>query len=226
MTARSARLHVREFVADTLTPVAVYERLAALSPVRFLFESVTGGEQVSRYSFLGAGPRALVRLGVEGVEVERGSEVGGEDVRTDLGTIAEVVESVELADGRWVLTAVGRHRIRVVDWLTDDPYPRATVSPLDDEPGGNDDIDLGPLLARLRRTLALQAELGEARAPVDVELSPDPAIATLQMGAIGPFGPMDQQRLLSTTDPDQRMMLLDELLRDATELIEHRLAGS
>ena len=75
MTTRSAKLHVREFVADTLTPVAVYERLAALSPVRFLFESVTGGEQVSRYSFLGAGPRVLVRLGAEGVEVERGSEV-------------------------------------------------------------------------------------------------------------------------------------------------------
>ncbi len=41
MTTRKAKLHVREFVADTLTPVAVYERLAALSPVRFLFESVT-----------------------------------------------------------------------------------------------------------------------------------------------------------------------------------------
>ncbi len=71
MTARKAKLHVREFVADTLTPVAVYERLATLSPVRFLFESVTGGEQVSRYSFLGAGPRELVRLDADGIDVER-----------------------------------------------------------------------------------------------------------------------------------------------------------
>ncbi|MCP4205073.1 MAG: anthranilate synthase component I [bacterium] len=71
MKTRRATLHVREFVADTLTPVAVYERLAALSPVRFLFESVTGGEQVSRYSFLGAGPRALIRLDADGIELER-----------------------------------------------------------------------------------------------------------------------------------------------------------
>ena len=43
MTSRKAKLHIREFVADTLTPVAVYERMATLSPIRFLFESVTGG---------------------------------------------------------------------------------------------------------------------------------------------------------------------------------------
>jgi anthranilate synthase component 1 len=71
MTQRRARLHLRHFVADMLTPVSAYERLAALSPVRFLFESVTGGEQVSRYSFLGAGPRVLVRLSAEGVAIER-----------------------------------------------------------------------------------------------------------------------------------------------------------
>lgn len=163
------------------------------------------------------------RFGV--VLIERGNEVGGEETRTDLGTIAEVVEAEELDDGRWVLVAVGRERIRVQQWLPDDPYPRATVAPFDDIRRG-DDIDVGPAAAQLRRALALQAELGEARAPVDVELSPDPAVATLQMGAIGPFGPVDQQRLLATTDPSHRLSLVDELMRDATELIEHRLAGS
>lgn len=94
MTARNAKLHVREFVADTLTPVGVYERLAALSPVRFLFESVTGGEQVSRYSFLGAGPRALVRLGAEGVEVERGGKV--ETLEGDpLVTLGRLLSEIE-----------------------------------------------------------------------------------------------------------------------------------
>ena len=61
--ARKVRPHVREFLADTLTPLAVYRRLAALSPVRFLLESVTGGEQVSRYSASSApAPRELLRL--------------------------------------------------------------------------------------------------------------------------------------------------------------------
>jgi hypothetical protein len=74
--------------------------------------------------------------------------------------------------------------------------------------------------------LALQAELGEARAPVGVELSPDASVASLQMGAIGPFGPADQQRILAVTDVTRRVDLVDELLADATELLEHRLAGN
>jgi anthranilate synthase component I len=72
---RAARPHTRELLAETLTPLAAYQRLAALSPVRFLFESVTGGERVARYSFLGAGPRALLRLFPDRLEIERASGV-------------------------------------------------------------------------------------------------------------------------------------------------------
>ena len=67
-----AQPHTREFLADTLTPLGVYQRLARLSPWRFLFESVTGGEQVSRYSFLGAAPRAVYRLYPDRLEEEDG----------------------------------------------------------------------------------------------------------------------------------------------------------
>ena len=64
------------------------------------------------------------------VLIERGSEVGGGDVRTDVGTVARIVEAAELPDGRWALAAVGVRRIRVVEWLPDDPYPRAEVERL------------------------------------------------------------------------------------------------
>ncbi len=67
---RRAVSHVREFLADSLTPLAVYRRLAPRSPVRFLFESVTGGDQVSRFSFLGAAPRRLYRLYPDHLEEE------------------------------------------------------------------------------------------------------------------------------------------------------------
>ena len=160
------------------------------------------------------------------VLIERGSEVGGDDVRTDLGTMAEVVDAQELSDGRWAVTAVGRERIAVVNWLSDDPYPRATVRSVPDEAPGPEPPDIAALIGPLRRALALQAELGEARAPVDVELSRDPALATLQIGAIGPFGPMDQQQILATTDVGRRVALVDELLGGAVELIEHRLGGA
>ena len=45
---------VRELPADLETPVSVYLKLAGLG-AGFLLESVTGGEQVARYSFIGAG---------------------------------------------------------------------------------------------------------------------------------------------------------------------------
>jgi anthranilate synthase component 1 len=70
MSALRAVPHTREFLADTLTPLGVYQRLSRLSPWRFLFESVTGGEQVSRYSFLGAAPRAVYRLFADCLEEE------------------------------------------------------------------------------------------------------------------------------------------------------------
>jgi len=63
--------HVRELLADSLTPLAAYRRLAEISPRRFLFESVAGGEQVARYSFLGAGPSSLVTVDAQGLEIRR-----------------------------------------------------------------------------------------------------------------------------------------------------------
>jgi len=45
---------VRELPADLETPISVYLKLAGKGP-SFLLESVTGGEHVARYSFLGTG---------------------------------------------------------------------------------------------------------------------------------------------------------------------------
>ena len=55
------------------------------------------------------------------VLIERGSEVGGGDVRFDTGTIARIVQAAELPDGRYALASVGTKRIRVERWLPDDP---------------------------------------------------------------------------------------------------------
>jgi anthranilate synthase component 1 len=51
----------REFLFDTETPVTAYEKLAR-PPFGFLLESVVGGEQWARYSFLGSRPREAWRL--------------------------------------------------------------------------------------------------------------------------------------------------------------------
>ncbi|KAI8818737.1 anthranilate synthase component I [Fimicolochytrium jonesii] len=53
----------RSISADLLTPVSAYLRLSTTSNYSFLFESVTGGEKISRYSFLGANPFKVIRTG-------------------------------------------------------------------------------------------------------------------------------------------------------------------
>lgn len=93
-TARRAIAHIRTFLADTVTPLGVYRRLEALSPVRFLLESVTGGEQVSRYSFLGAAPRELYRLYPDRLEMEPRHGVSRPVPGPPLEALARVLDSV------------------------------------------------------------------------------------------------------------------------------------
>ena len=61
----------KEIVADLLTPVSAFLKVAEHSDYAFLFESVEGGEQVARYSFLGKDPFLIVRARGGQVLVER-----------------------------------------------------------------------------------------------------------------------------------------------------------
>jgi hypothetical protein len=176
--------------------------------------------------------RALVRDCLAGerefgvVLIARGSEVGGDDQRTDVGTMARLAEAAELPDGRWAVAAVGVRRIRVVEWLPDDPYPVAEVEDWpDDLPGPGHDEQLRAVVGQLRRALALAAEAGDASAPATIELSADPVLAGHQAAAVAPLGPLDQQRLLAAPTPEDRLALLSDLLADATLVLQLRLGA-
>ncbi len=122
---RRAVPHTREFLADGLTPLAVYRRLAGLSPYRFLFESVTGGERVSRFSFLGAAPREVYRLYPDRLEVERSGKrrrLPGEP----LEALRRVVDGIAAAPGPIPFTGgfvgyFGYDLIRLVERLPGRP---------------------------------------------------------------------------------------------------------
>lgn len=167
------------------------------------------------------------------VLIERGSEVGGGDVRTSVGTVARMIEAAETPDGRYALITVGSRRIRVERWLEDDPYPRAEVRDWPDEQPAPDDPGLGrpdlvrlrdETLGRLRRALALQTELGESAAAATAEVTADPVAASHQMAALAPIGAHDRQRLLATPGAAGRMAELREALDSAIEVFEARLA--
>src|SRR6266545_2433169 len=51
----------KEIVADMLTPVSAFLKIAEHSDYAFLLESVEGGEHVGRYSFLGKDPFLILR---------------------------------------------------------------------------------------------------------------------------------------------------------------------
>jgi uncharacterized protein len=159
------------------------------------------------------------------VLIERGSEVGGGDVRTDVGTLARIARAEELPDGRWVLATVGVHRIRVEAWLPDDPYPRAELVDWPDDPGGAGDLDRDDVTALLRRTAALRRELGEPAPPLDLELAADPVVASYQAAAVAPVGPADRQRLLAAASVPARAGLVRAMLVDQIELLQARLAS-
>ena len=48
-------------MADLLTPVSAFLKIAEHSDYAFLLESVEGGEHVGRYSFLGKDPFLILR---------------------------------------------------------------------------------------------------------------------------------------------------------------------
>src|SRR5580765_5863670 len=51
----------KELIADMLTPVSAFLKIAEHADHAFLLESVEGGEQVARYSFLGKDPFLVLR---------------------------------------------------------------------------------------------------------------------------------------------------------------------
>lgn len=161
------------------------------------------------------------------VLIERGAEVGGGDTRFTVGTVARIVEVGRSDDGRFVLATVGTRRIRVVEWLADDPFPLATVESLVDE---SEEADVHTLvdgaLAALERVYSLLAARGEGPEEIEFTLSDDPVTASYQAAALAPLGPLDAQRVLEIDGPAARLETLIELLFDQAELLEARLGGA
>jgi anthranilate synthase component 1 len=70
---------VKEIVADLLTPVSAFLKIAEDADYAFLLESVEGGEQVGRYSFLGKDPFLILRARGDRTIIERGGAVSESD---------------------------------------------------------------------------------------------------------------------------------------------------
>jgi uncharacterized protein len=166
--------------------------------------------------------------------IERGSEVGGGDVRTSIGSVARIVRVMPLGAGRFEVVAAGIRRINVLEWLPDDPYPRGDVEHWPEaQPADGEALqaEVDRLLLRVDEARVLAREVAEAqqqrlprRSTPPLRLSEDLARATYQLAAHAPIGPVDRHRILAAPTLEARAELLGAALDDAEAMLRFRLA--
>lgn len=158
------------------------------------------------------------------VLIERGIESSDANTTYDVGCLAYIVGSGLHEDGTIAIIALGRHRLRIVEWQDSDPYPRAVVEDLADDPLSEEGMQfLESAANRLPGLLAVAAELDpELEADVP-ELSEDPIQAIYQLAQLAGLQSFDLQRVLEADPTDTRAELVDELMSETVEMIRLQL---
>lgn len=165
------------------------------------------------------------------VLIERGSEVGGGDVRSMVATLAHI-DNTSPGIGGVMLECRGAERLKILEWLPDDPFPRARVEVWPDEDA---DLDRAvPARRRLGDSLdTLIALAGEDRRRVSGRRSAprlpderiDPAGYPFALARALGLPAADRYRILAAPDQVTRRAVLADAIDDAAAVIEFRGRG-
>jgi uncharacterized protein len=166
------------------------------------------------------------------VLISRGREVGGDDSRCDVGVLSRITECVDQGANRYALSCRTGERIRVCQWLPDDPYPRATVALWPDEPGDavtsaqlrdveEKVIDLFERIAQARGVVLPDRDvlLGYAEADAD-----DAGQRLFTLASRIPLGAADRYSVLSAPSAVDRLAALSEAVVAVAEMVEFQLS--
>jgi uncharacterized protein len=166
------------------------------------------------------------------VLISRGREVGGGDTRCDVGALSRITECVDHGFDRYSLRCRTGERIRVCEWLSDDPYPRATVKLWPDEPG--DPVTGAQLLDLEDRVMALFERIAQARSAQlpdrDVLLgygeagADDAGQRLFALASRLPIGSADRYTVLSAPSAADRLAALGEAVDAVAEMVEFQLS--
>lgn len=164
------------------------------------------------------------------VLITQGREVGGGDTRSSVGALAHITECVDEGDGRYSLRAVIGGRIRVRDWLPDDPYPRASIDVWPDEPGpevGAEKIGhvVDLILALYQRVADAQGRrLRSDALAVDAAVAEDPALHLYALAARVPLGQADRHAVLAAPTLSERVDVLIDAIETVAAMVEFQLS--
>jgi anthranilate synthase component I len=126
----------KEIVADLLTPVSAFLKIAEHSHYAFLLESVEGGEHVGRYSFLGKDPFLILRSRGGKAIVERPSETS-ESEKPFIGALRDLMAGLHspFVPGlpRFTGGAVGYFGYDAAAWF--EPVTLQPTAEVEDEAG-------------------------------------------------------------------------------------------
>jgi Lon protease-like protein len=151
--------------------------------------------------------------------IERGHEAGGGDERFEIGTMARITRVAPGAEDI-IVVAYGGRRIRVREWLDDDPHPRALVEEVPRLVWKDELAQLRDEVERtVRRVLARTTEYASSGWDAATPLSADPIAASWQLAGIAPLGPLDQQALLQSRTAGELLRQTLDMVIDAEQLL-------
>ena len=155
------------------------------------------------------------------VLIERGHEVGGGEKRFEVGTLAEVLE-IAAPDGPLAVVARGTKRFRVVNWLEDDPYPKAEIEVLDSLAHDSDlEQPLSDTEEIVRDTLRYLESLSDDLPwSADIDLSDDDEERLWQLAGISPLGPLDHQDFLMEESMGSLAAKIQTTVQEALEVFK------
>lgn len=170
------------------------------------------------------------RFGV--VLIARGREVGGGEQRNDVGAMTTITHCGELGAGRYALRCLTGERIRVREWLPDDPYPRAAAEIWPDEPAEPlSDSQFGELedrIVALHRRMAA-ARRGRVMPGRNSVLggrkvrSQDPCQRLYSLACRVPMGEADRYAVLAAPSLPERLAAVHEAIETVAARVEFQL---
>ena len=160
--------------------------------------------------------------------IKEGEEIGGSAVPYTVGSTALIEECQELDEGRFVISARGDRRFRLVRLLPPRPFPCGEIVYLDDDrelPAPRLQTALETVNAMFPAYFRLALSLSDQWAR-SLKLPRDPHALVNFLGPLLPTEDEVKQRLLETESAADRVALLAEILdelleRTREEVIDH-----